>query len=63
MYFILTHRLDLITDKQTRRIYYLSGVINIYMMFCESSGSSHIYICLKRRKSKQTGLNHLLSLH
>lgn len=31
MYFIFIHMLDLITDKQTRRVHYLYGVINIYM--------------------------------
>jgi len=52
MYFILIHMLDLITDKQTRRVHYLYGAINIYMRDCEGSGSSHIYFCIKRRKSK-----------
>lgn len=63
MYFILIHMLDLITDKKTRRVHYLYGVINIYMRDCEGSGSSHTYICIKRRKSKQSGLDHLLPLH
>lgn len=63
MYFILIYMLDLITDKQTRRVHYAYGVINIYMRDCEGSGLTYIYICIKRRKSKQTGLDHLLSLH
>lgn len=62
MYFILTHMLDLVTDKQTRRFHYLYDVINIYTRDCQGSGLSYIYTSALRGEN-QNKLNYIIFCH